>query len=499
MLKRIRRILAVVFFVGITVLSLSLAFPVHKWLGWMADVQFLPAAMALNVVVIAALLLITIIFGRIYCSVICPLGVLQDVFGWLGRRVTRNRYTYSKERVWLRWIVFVIFVFAFFCGFSAIVSLLAPYSSYVRIVQNVFFSSYLIGNYAFAPVAFCVAIVTLIIIAVLSWRGGRTYCNTICPVGTILSVFARFSLFKPVIDKSKCVNCSLCAKNCKASCIDIKGGHKIDYSRCVTCGDCISVCGKGALKYDFAWRKRIAEEKDVKEVKESEVKKKAEGEKKKVDVGRRGLLIAAVGLFAAGAFSDKLRKAFTGNSKGLALRESVTGLASAGNKITTVPPGAESVENMISNCTGCQLCVSACPGEVLVSSTNLFTLNQPQMSYERGYCIEGCTKCSDVCPTSAIKKITVEQKGKIQIGTAVWDAGLCIPLRDGEFCGACGYACPYEAIELVGVDPADENSPLFPVVDYAKCRGCGACENVCPSRPQKAIYVEGLAEHNEIV
>lgn len=480
MLKRIRRILAVVFFAGITVLSLSLSFPVHKWLGWMADVQFLPAAMALNVVVIAALLLITIIFGRIYCSVICPLGVLQDVFGWLGRRVTRNRYTYSKERVWLRWIVFVIFVFAIFCGFSAIVSLLAPYSSYVRIVQNVFFSSYLIGNYAFAPVAFCVAIVTLIIIAILSWRNGRTYCNTICPVGTILSCFARFSMLRPVINTSKCVNCSLCAKNCKASCIDIKGGHKIDYSRCVTCGDCISVCGKGALEYKNAWMK------------------KADGKNEKVDVGRRGLLVAAVGLFAAEAFSDKLRKAFTGNSKGLALRENVTGLASAGNKITTVPPGAESVENMISNCTGCQLCVSACPGEVLVSSTNLFTLNQPQMSYERGYCIEGCTKCSEVCPTSAIKKITVEQKGKTQIGTAVWDAGLCIPLRDGEFCGACGYACPYGAIELTAVDPLDADSPQFPVVDPEKCRGCGACENVCPSRPQKAIYVEGLSEHRKI-
>ena len=477
MLKKIRRILAIVFFVGITVLSLSLAFPVHRWLAWMAHVQFLPAVMALNVVVIAALLLITVVFGRIYCSVICPLGVLQDLFGWIGKRVTRNRYTYSKELVWLRWTVFFIFVFAIILGLSAVVTLLAPYSSYVRIVQNVFISSYLIGNYSFAPVAFCVAAVTLAVIAVLSFRNGRSYCNTICPVGTILSVFARYSLFKPVIDKSKCVNCSLCSKNCKASCIDIKGGHKIDYSRCVTCGDCISVCRKGALKYRPTWNGRIAEE------------NKEERKEEKIDKGRRGLLLAAAGLVAVGAFSDKIRKHFT---------DSANGLVPADKKITMVPPGASSVENLLYNCTGCQLCVSACPGEVLVASKSLFTLNQPQMSYARGYCLEGCTKCSEVCPTSAIKDITAQQKSKIQIGIAAWDAGLCIPLRDGDFCGACGYACPYGAIELVEVDPADENSPLFPVVDPVKCRGCGACENVCPSRPQKAIYVEPLAVHSEI-
>lgn len=487
MLKRIRTILALIFFVGITVLSLSLAFPVHRWLGWMAKVQFLPAVMALNVVVVVLLVLFTIIFGRIYCSVICPLGVLQDVFGWIGKKAKKNRYTYSKEKTWLRWEVFFIFIFALILGVNFIVTLLAPYSSYVRIVQNVFFSSYLIGNYAFAPVAFCVAIVTLLVVAVLSFRNGRTYCNTICPVGTVLSVFARFSLFKPVIDKSKCVNCTLCSKNCKASCIDIKGGLKIDYSRCVTCGDCISVCGKGALEYKNAWMK------------------KADGKNEKVDVGRRGLLVAAVGLVAVGAFSDRIRKYFAGaagSGSGLEGSGDVSSGGSAGSTvsyaITMVPPGAQSVENLVSNCTGCQLCVSVCPGEVLVASKSLFTLNQPQMSYERGYCIEGCTKCSEVCPTSAIKKITVEQKDKIQIGTAVWDAGLCIPLRDGEFCGACGYACPYGAIELTAVDPLDADSPQFPVVDPEKCRGCGACENVCPSRPQKAIYVEGLSEHRKI-
>ena len=95
---------------------------------------------------------------------------------------------------------------------------------------------------------FVVALLTLGILAVLAWRNGRTYCNTVCPVGTILSLFARFSVLRVQLDKSKCKNCSLCEKNCKAAAIDYKAGT-VDYSRCVACGDCLDKCKHGALEY----------------------------------------------------------------------------------------------------------------------------------------------------------------------------------------------------------------------------------------------------------
>ena len=93
-----------------------------------------------------------------------------------------------------------------------------------------------------------IAALTLVLLFVLAWRGGRTYCNTICPVGTVLSFIARFSWLKIRFDSDKCRNCSLCTKNCKASCIDFKT-HSVDYSRCVVCGDCIESCKFGALSY----------------------------------------------------------------------------------------------------------------------------------------------------------------------------------------------------------------------------------------------------------
>lgn len=92
------------------------------------------------------------------------------------------------------------------------------------------------------------AAVTLIVVVVLAWKGGRTYCNTICPVGTVLGLLSRYSIFRPVIDAGKCTSCSLCSRRCKASCIDFKN-HKIDYSRCVACMDCLDVCNKGAISF----------------------------------------------------------------------------------------------------------------------------------------------------------------------------------------------------------------------------------------------------------
>ena len=260
MLRKIRIIAAAIFFTLITLLFLDFTGTLHAWFGWMAKIQFLPALLAMHVGIVLLLIVLTLVFGRVYCSVICPLGVMQDIVSWFGGRRKKNRFSYSPAISWLRYGLLAVFVVALVAGVGSFVALLAPYSSYGRIAQNLFapiwqagnnalaFLAERVGSYAFYSTeiwiksipTFAIAVATFVVLAVLAWRNGRTYCNTVCPVGTVLGTLSRFSYFKPVIDKSKCVDCKLCARNCKASCIDIEN-HAIDYSRCVTCMDCIDV------------------------------------------------------------------------------------------------------------------------------------------------------------------------------------------------------------------------------------------------------------------
>ena len=488
MLKKIRTILAAVFFVLITLLFLDFTGTLHHWLSWMAKIQFLPAVMALNVVVVVALIALTLIFGRIYCSVICPLGVFQDILARLRRK--KNKYSYSKEVRWLRYPVLVIFVLAGVAGVGSLFQLLAPYSSYGRIATMIFQPIWKLGNnllamlaermdsYAFYSIdtwmrslpVLIIAVLTLVVLVVLAWRGGRTYCNTICPVGTILSFFARFSWLKIHFDEDKCKNCSLCSKNCKAACIDFKT-HSVDYSRCVVCGNCIESCKFDALKYVH--------------------KSGNQGKSESVDASKRSFLLASA-LVSTAAFAQKKEKLMDG------------GLAELEDKVAPerqtplTPPGSLSFKNLSTRCTGCQLCVSECPNQVLRPSGDLMHLMQPTMSYEHGYCRPECTRCSEVCPAGAILKIDQDEKTSIQIGHAVWIKKNCVVLTDEVECGNCARHCPSGAIEMVQLDPNDEESPMVPAINEAACIGCGACEYVCPSRPFSAIFVEGHEVHRKI-
>ena len=494
MLRKIRTILAGVFFVLITLLFLDFTGTLHHWLSWLAQIQFLPAVMALNVVVVVALLLLTLIFGRIYCSVICPLGVFQDILARFRRK--KNKYSYSKEVRWLRYPVLVVFIIAAVAGIGTLFQLLAPYSAYGRIATMIFQPVWKLGNNVLAEIAaradsyafysvdtwmrslpvFIIAAVTLVVLFVLAWRGGRTYCNTICPVGTILSFFARFSWLKIHFDEDKCKNCSMCSKNCKAACIDYKN-HKVDYSRCVVCGNCIDSCKFGALRYDNARIHAKA--------------KTSEESGSSVDTSKRSFLLASA-MVAGAAMAQKKEKLMDG---GLAELEDKVAPA---RQTPLTPPGSLSFDHFAQHCTGCQLCVSECPNEVLRPSSDLMHLMLPVMSYEHGHCRPECTRCSEVCPAGAIVKVDKDEKSSIQIGHAVWIKKNCVPITDEVECGNCARHCPTGAIEMVPLDENDEESPIVPAINEAACIGCGACEYVCPSRPFSAIYVEGHEVHKKI-
>ena len=487
MLKKIRRTLAVLFAGLLTLMLLDATGTLHVWLGWMAKVQLLPAVMALNVGVIVLLVLLTSVFGRVYCSVICPLGIFQDGVSWLAAKRKKNRFRYSKPLNWLRYIVLALFVIAMVAGVNAFVVLLAPYSAYGRMVSALVQPIYIGANNLLAMLAeradsyafytmdvwmkslpvLVVAVITFIVLGVLAWRGGRTYCNTICPVGTVLGFFSRFSLLKPVIDTAKCNGCGLCERNCKASCINGKE-HAIDYSRCVACMDCIDKCKRGAIKYAV----RLSGNKDKSVDNES------------LQTGRRAFVVTATAMAATASLKAEEKKVDGGLAEILDKKVPE-------RQTPILPPGALTAKHFAQHCTACQLCVSACPNGVLRPSSDLSRFMQPEVSYERGYCRPECTRCSEVCPAGAIKPISREDKASTQVGHAVWIRKNCIVITDGVHCGNCERHCPTGAIQMV---PRDENNPRshkIPVINAERCIGCGACENLCPARPYSAIYVEG--------
>lgn len=528
MLRKVRITLALIFLVLITWLLVDFTGTAHVYLGWMARIQFLPALVAMNIGALLFIVALTLLFGRIYCSVICPLGVMQDVIAWFRKK--RNKYSYSEEKGILRASILALTGFLLTTNLAWVVGLIAPYSTYGRIVGTIFSPLYKLANNGLAMIAehygsyavyevdvwmksipaLIAALAAWIIIGVLAWRGGRTWCNTICPVGTFLGILSRHSRLKMVINAEACKNCRKCERNCKSACIDLKN-HTIDYSRCVVCGDCLEECKFGALS--FGYKPMIDKENIIynnwKKKQGSEEPKTDEDLKSPaIDEGRRAVL-TGVALLAGTALVKAQDKTTDGG-----LAEIEDKKKPEREKLIT-PPGSLSLRNLSEHCTSCQLCISSCPNDVLRPSNNLDRFMQPEVSYEHGYCRPECTRCSNVCPTGAIKPITKEQKTAIQVGHAVWIKDNCVPVADGIPCGNCARHCPAQAIQMVplqaGVhqdgwrwlDADNQEIPrervlLIPVVNEEKCIGCGACENLCPSRPFSAIYVEGHEVHREI-
>lgn len=456
MLNKIRIALACIVFVGIVALFADQEGLLQPCLGWLAKIQFLPAVLALNVVVVAVLLLLTLLLGRVYCSVICPMGVMQDFFNWLGNRFKKNRFQFRKGHTVLRIVALVTFVVLLVIGLNGIAILVAPYSAFGRMANVVF-------HWSGINVTFWVAVATFVVIAALSFGWGRLWCNTICPVGTVLGFFSRFSLLKPVIDTSKCNGCKKCARNCKAMCINPET-HTIDYSRCVACMDCLENCHQHAISY-----KRLSRA------------------SKEVDGSRRKFVVTTAAVGAAMALEAQEKKV----DGGLAVLEDKQ---LPDRKVPLKPAGAKSLKNFSSRCTGCQLCVSECPSKVLRPSKGLQTLLQPEMAFDKGYCHFDCTRCSEVCPAGAIQPIGLAMRSAISIGYAVTVPHNCL-LAQGVECNACSRHCPTAAISLVS-DASTGHSVV--TVNEQRCIGCGACEHYCPVRPFSAIYVEGREVHVKV-
>lgn len=511
MLKTIRVTLAIIMLLILTFLFVDFT-GLAPTLGWAAKIQLIPALLSLNLAIVVGLVIVTLIFGRIYCSIICPLGITQDIFTWLRGRVgekrkRRNRFHWLPAKKALRWSVFSLFVAVMALGtvhasLRAMASLIEPYSAWGRIASVTVRPLYrLINNEVFAAeaerqgstlfyqvdsapmsgIVIAVAIITLLVVGLTAFLHGRAYCNDICPVGTLLGWLSRFSLLRPVIDLEKCNGCQKCERNCKASCINASA-HEIDMSRCVAGMDCIGNCSTGAISYGI--RKKQCSVKPI----DPKPDKKREGTP--ADPSRRTFIVTAA-VATSAALATAKEKLTDG---GLA---EIVAKTPRERKIPVVPPGAKSVKNFTTHCTACQLCISECPNQVLRPSMSLDKFMQPEMHFENGYCRPECDRCSSVCPVGAILPLEdPSMRATISVGHAVVDREACLEATGVSQCGNCARRCPSQAIVMVEDKDSTEDEPRrFPAVNESACIGCGACEHLCPVNPISAIHVEGRDIH----
>lgn len=486
-LKTVRVVVSLTVLAGITLLFLDVTTSIPPSVaGTVTAFQLVPAILkSLSIIGlwtagVAGILLLTLVFGRVYCSSICPLGTVQDLVIRLSREVHRRRwFAYRKPMFALHYGLLIVTMALVAAGSLFLVNLIEPFSNYGRIMASLVkpaavslnnLLSWLLGlagMYGIAQVplhavgwgAVAGSLLFLAVVGYLSYNHGRLFCNTICPAGAILSLASRFALFKIVVDHNTCIECGLCERVCKAHCIS-SGGKRIDYAACVGCFNCFKACPTVGLKFAKPWGNSVAET--------------------GTDQGRRKV-IAASFLPFLGLFPGAADTSATAKEVKKSLRP-------------VTPPGALSERHLTERCTACHLCISVCPTQVLAPTFLAYGVDgmfQPHMDYLASYCNYDCTACGTVCPSGAILPMMQEEKRLVQIGQARFLKEECIVEKNKKDCGACSEHCPTKAVKMVPY----EGKLFIPELNNDLCVGCGACEHACPTKPQKAIYIEASVVH----
>jgi ferredoxin len=465
--------------------------------------QFAPSVVkilqvfALSATGFIIIIVLTALFGRIYCSTICPLGIFQDVVSWLSIKIRRKKwpYKYSKPHNILRYSLLGLTAVSIIFGSIVVLTLLDPYSNFGRIVTyfmkpgavelNNWLSPLLTaqGIYTVFPVSLPairweVMIYPFLLLGLVLWlsfKYGRLYCNTVCPVGTLLGYISKFSAFRIYIDADSCTKCGRCDRICKSSCMSFREG-KVDFSRCVACYNCLSICPDNAVKYSVNHKENLPVSTG-----------KVNGKGSSTDQSKRNFLLSSlVMFFGVSRFSTKAVYDIPEPEQDTTIPEK--------KNFPVSPPGSVSLDHFNKACTACTLCVGVCPTHVLQPSLleyGVGGLLQPRMDFHSGFCNFDCTSCGEVCPTGAILPLTRDEKHVAQTGVVKFERENCVVYTDNTSCGACSEHCPTRACDMVPYI----GELTIPEVNEDTCIGCGACEYICPTRPYRAIYVDGNPRH----
>ena len=452
---------------------------------------------------VGVVLVLTAAFGRVFCSFLCPLGTLQDIVIRLARgrggAASQARFRATRPRNALRYGVLAATLATAMGGSMLLVTLLDPFSAFGRIasallrplavgLNNLATHGLEAGDlYVLAPVklggpgwpAVVAALLTVGLVGVMAARRGRLFCNSLCPVGTVLGLVSRLALFRVAIDRARCNHCAGCSLACKAGCIHLKT-YEVDASRCVACYDCIPACPEAGVRLQWSWAPaRVAAPRAP--------DPPLRADPQAVSPRRRAILKDLAGMLVVAGVAG------VGRARALPAAPSSDPCPDPRPR-PAAPPGAGSVARLNRTCTACQLCVATCPTRVLQPAFLQFGLAgllQPRLDYAAAYCDYECVRCGEVCPTGAIRALSATEKKRVQIGRVRFVEDLCIVVTEWTACGACAEHCPTRAVHMVPY----EGELTLPKLDNDVCVGCGACEHACPVVPIRAIVVDGEPVH----
>ena len=514
--KHIRIAISLLIFVALLFLFLGIEVgPLNRISNLLLHLQFFPSVLhffalffTVSALGFVLIILMTVIFGRVYCSSICPLGTFQDILIATSRVLKKKKHRrfkfVSSRKMILRYSILGATIVLWVSGSLFLLNLLDPYSNFGKLSTSLFQPAYIwlhnVATFALEGMdifilspksmhalpfdVVLISVMILITLMLMTFLRGRLFCNTLCPVGSVLSLFSLKPLFRITFTDEACTFCKRCEWVCKAECLDSKN-NRVDHSRCVSCFNCLQSCPNNGIRYTLNPA-----------TKKSEI---AESPK----TGKRQFLLnlaaatASLPLLGRFANAQQRRGEQRRRQQHQAVRHGTVGGAGSipiGARLPVTPPGSLSHEHFTGSCIACYLCVSACPTKVIVPSFYAYGLEgfmQPTLDFERSFCNFDCVKCTEVCPTGAITRQTREEKHRIQIGVVRFLVESCVVTADNTDCGACSEHCPTKAVQMVPY----KDGLFIPEITPSLCVGCGACEFACPTEPYKAIYVTGRTAH----
>ena len=389
--------------------------------------------------------LATLALGRIWCGWICPLGTVLDSFGTNVREGIPERLRQVKY-----FLLFVVIAAALLASLplmwlDPITILLRPLAGtiYPAILRGMATS---VASRSLQPLVYPVLALPLVIILGLNLVARRFWCRYLCPLGALVALLSKFSWLKRCVADS-CPECKQCVPQCPMGTIS-REDFSSDPGECLQCLNCHARCADASLTFKGGWSPGLGYE---------------------YDPSRRQFL-ASLG---TGVVAASLPK---------------TGLLKAKNPYLLRPPGARE-EEFVARCVRCGECITVCPHKGLrlaLFEAGLEGLWTPMLVPRLGYCDYSCNACGQVCPSGAIPALSLEEKRKAVIGTAVVDVDLCLR------CMTCKSRCPVGAIDRVEVEG---KTGTFPKVAPDRCIGCGLCEYICvmhtAGEPAVRVYAPG--------